>query len=233
MTDLPALGIILLTYGGTDARRRYARRTLETALGLIRYDGPIHVHIADDGSPEQHAERLADLARGSEGVTAVSVSNAERGGYGRNYNLATQVVHELCPVVLPLEDDWELQRDLDIAALLPAFTDGRVGCIRLGYVGWTQPLRGEFYEAPDARKYLILDPASPERHVFSGHPRLETRAWARAVGPWPEGLAPGETEFVVAGWPAARQHVAWPLDLVRTSGDMFGHIGTVRSTEDE
>ena len=75
--------------------------------------------------------------------------------------------------------------------------------------------------------WLALDPDSPEPHVFAGHPRLELAEWERYVGPWPEGLAAGPTEFEVAHRREARMGVAWPIDLIKPTGDAFVHIGTV------
>jgi hypothetical protein len=75
----------------------------------------------------------------------------------------------------------------------------------------------------------LLDGDSPEPHVFAGHPRLETVGYQRRVGEWPEGLLPGETEFSVAHYQWARMGVVWPMDLVKPSGDLFCHIGTIRS----
>jgi len=159
------------------------------------------------------------------------MTNAERGGYGRNYNLAMQEVHEYASIILPLEDDWELAQPLDLDPLVEDLEAQEFGCCRLGYIGFSQDLHARFFYTQSRRMYLSLDPASPEAHVFAGHPRLETREWQRSVGPWQEGLSPGDTEFEVAHREEARQGVVWPLDLVKSYGDVFQHIGTIRSTE--
>lgn len=215
------LCIMLLTYN----RPEYAERTLKSTLRNLKYSGYMSVHIADDGSPqENYIKYLCEIA--SDHVEEVTFTNAGHVGYGGNYNLACQVVHPRCRYVLPLEDDWELSREFDIDPIISAL--GVFGCVRMGYVGYTQPLRGTF-EYVAGYNYLRLDPDSPEPHVFAGHPRIETVEWSRKVGPWPTNLDPGSTEFAVAHRPAARQDVAWPVDLIRPYGDIFCHIGTVRS----
>src|SRR5574341_341094 len=234
--SMARLGIILFTYDRPD----YAETTLRSTLANLSFDGEVHVHIADDGSPPGQIERLGEAAvREADGrpyrLTAVTATNAERRGYGASYNLATQVVHDLVEYVLALEDDWELRHVLEVGSLIRAVEEsgGEIACIRLGYVGWPQELRRRFvYSA--SQQFLLLDPESPERHVFAGHPRLETVAFERAVGPWPEGLNAGATEFEVAGRPAARQGVAWPLDLRITAsqsagGSAYCHIGAVQA----
>src|SRR3990167_8705680 len=130
----PTVAVVLFTYGGTDARRQYAHMCLASLLKHLRYDGPLRYHIADDGSPEGHAEAL--VSRLASYDYPITVTNAERGGYGRSYNLATQMVHQAADAVLAVEDDWELTRDLDLGPLVPAL--GEIGCIRLGYLGFTR-----------------------------------------------------------------------------------------------
>lgn len=217
------LTICLLTYN----RFEYARTTLESVLKNVVYDGNMAVHIADDGSPSGYIDDLvASMVRN----VPVSWSNSERGGYGANYNLAMQTVHNLSRFVLPLEDDWELTRRLDLNRLTRDLLILGGGCIRLGYLGFTQELRGKAVRGEED-VYLRLDANSDEPHVFAGHPRLETTEWARLVGPWPEGLGAGATEFAVSKLPTARQRVFWPMELVKPNGDLFAHIGTHRAID--
>lgn len=221
---IPDLRVVLLTFN----RFEYAERTIRSLLENIEYGGKIYVHIADDGTGEDYRKELHYIAGGYKNVSGVSESNSERGGYGRNYNIAMQIVHQNNhDLILPLEDDWELLRKFDVDSYLAVFEDGHYGCLRLGYIGFTQELRSKFVTI-DGKFYLHLDNDSPEPHVFAGHPRLESVAWERFVGPWPEGLLPGATEFEVAHRKEARTGVLWPCD-VYPCGDLFAHIGTDRS----
>jgi Glycosyl transferase family 2 len=217
------LALVLLTYNRLD----YARNTLTT---FYKHATPkIALHIADDGSPDGYVDALVKLAR-KLGAPQVSFSISPRGGYGHSFNLATQVTHQIADYVFMLEDDWELLKPLDLttyAADLDAVP--QIDCIRLGYLSWTQPIGGALVHAP-SRKYLLLDPNSPEPHVFAGHPRLERVSYQREVGPWPTGLDPNQTEFTTAHFPRARQGVAWPLGLDAREGyGLFAHIGSERA----
>ena len=97
LPDLP-LAVCLYTFD----RMENAEPTLRAALGLAKYPTPFHVHIADDGSPDGYRERLREIAAGYPNVRNVTVTNAERGGYGRSYNLASQAVHDYNYAVLSL-----------------------------------------------------------------------------------------------------------------------------------
>lgn len=209
--------VMLLTYN----RWAYAERALNSCLSNLKHDGPLSVHIADDGTEGQYRYELVEVAK--KYVSEVSVTNSNRRGYGANYNTATQVVHLRADIVLPLEDDWELSRTLDTSLYIPALE--RFGCVRLGYLGFTQPLTGRLVHLANAT-WLHLWKDSYEPHVWTGHPRLETVKWERQVGPWPELLEAGPTEFAVAHKEAARRGVLWPMSYVKPEGDMFVHIGT-------
>jgi glycosyltransferase involved in cell wall biosynthesis len=215
---------VLLTYN----RLEYAKRTLET---FYRHVYPkIPLHIADDGSPQGYTDALIDFAR-MIGVHSMTVSNSQRGGYGRNVNLAHQALRERADYGFMLEDDWELLKPLKLDELVADMEAcPTIECMRLGYLSFTQPLWGGLCNASENRKYLLLDPNSPEPHVFAGHPRLESVRYQREVGEWPEGLSPGETEFAVAHVRRARYGVAWPIGLDSREGSgYFAHIGTVRA----
>lgn len=226
------LVICLLTY----ARTEYAITTLATTLDNIRYTrGNIYVHIADDGSDEDHRSKLFYAAQAKIDYRRISMSNAERGGYGRNVNLAFQTIHHIGSYILMLEDDWELTRKLNLDDLVDdlegCYTDmsqPRFDCVRLGYLSFTQDLRGQITDRHN-RKYFIFDSTSPEPHIWAGHPRLETVQRQRECGLWPENELPGTTEFMMAHVKRTRRGVAWPMDLVKPYGDLFAHIGTKRS----
>lgn len=241
--DYPAVGVLLLTY--EDGERQTAHATLEAVIGRLKYSGPLHLHISDDGSREGHVASLVEMTGkeylnndGSRYVPfnrQVTTSNAERRGYGHSYNLGTQALHERVEMVLVLEDDWVLSHTLDLDPLVetlalelrPRATARQIGAIRLGYLGFTQPLAGEVMHTP-AGPMLYLDPTSAEPHVAAGHPRLETVAYQRSVGPWSVGMAPGATEVDWCTRYNARQGVAWPLDLGPASmrdDSLFVHTG--------
>lgn len=222
------LCIVLLTYN----RLEYAKITLESTLKNLRVndDTKLHLHIASDGDNEDYVQELYDIAYEYLDHNQITNSNSQRGGYGANYNLAMQTVHNLANIefVLPLEDDWELVRLLDVTPILQVLRDRIFGCIRLGYIGYTQRLACNFVSHAGYH-WLSFDPASEEPHVFAGHPRIETVGWERSVGPWSEGLHPGQTEWEVAHRPASRIGVAWPISLVTPEGNAFAHIGAIRS----
>lgn len=227
----------LLTYAPSVAhpRAEYARKTLESTLQYLDPgDNTLQFHIADDGSDPKHIEILTAICRNA--GYEPTYSNAERGGYGKSYNLMCQTVHQISDLVLPLEDDWELTRPLKLEYLAKALDENPdIRSIRLGYLGITQPLIGTV-AFRSGMTYLLLDPNSPEPHVFCGHPRIETVEYQRDVGAWPEGLRAGETEWEVTHrWPA-RTGVAWPLDIGLPAsqdwGAIYAHIGSVSFNQD-
>lgn len=237
------LAIVLFTCCSPE-RGEYAERTIRSTLDNLDFeDGDLYLHIADDGSPPGQVDRIAAVAVEAAAGKAyhfreITVTDSGRRGYGASYNMATYVVHDRTEFILALEDDWELRRRLAVRPLMRAIAEsgGHLSCIRLGYIGYTQELRGRFAYY-GGQQFLMLDPDSPERHVFSGGPRLETVAFERAVGLWPEGLDAGATEFEVAGRKSARVGIAWPLDILSTASQSlnstYAHIGTIQARTDQ
>jgi hypothetical protein len=245
MTD--TLVVTLLTAH----RLEYALETTRSTAQNLVHDGPVHFHIADDGDDDVYIGTLSDMwrkVRGNrEGITA---SNAGGRGYGASMNLSQQTTHHIGPWMMPLEDDWRLRRTLDTAPIIkmlerkghqtreewawavdaPPWFEAR--SVRLGYLGFQWPVTLHLFKT-DEHLWAAFDPDSPEQHLASGHPRLETTAYQRAVGPWPEGYDPGATELGWCQTAEARRGVVWPLTLVSLtgsiSGDLFEHIGAVRS----
>ena len=220
------IAIILLTY----ERLEIALRTL-VSLHHLKADEEFWLHVADDGSSPEYRDEIIAAARELFGNN-VSATNSERRGYGGNYNYATQVVHGIADLVLPLEDDWEMVRDLHLGTIAAVLRKGIFSCVRLGYLGYTDDLRGTF-RYHEGLHWLELDPESPEKHVFAGGPRLETVDFERSIGPWPEYLEQGQTELAVAGRKEARVGVAWPLELVAPQGNVFVHIGSQKAGSDQ
>jgi glycosyltransferase involved in cell wall biosynthesis len=219
--------IMLLTYDRLDV----AKITLESVAANLSTPEDVWMHIADDGSSQEYRDELLELAHKHYG-DKVSITNSERRGYGGNYNTATQIVHQIADIVLPLEDDWKLTRLLDIVPIVEVLRAGVLDCVRMGYIGYTDELRGRLLHHGGLH-WLEFDPASPEQHVFTGGPRLERVAFGRQVGPWPEGIEQGATEQAVAARAEARLKVAWPVDIIRPTGDAFIHIGTYKAGHPE
>jgi hypothetical protein len=188
-------------------------------------------HLADDGSDQKFRDQMMEHARRIYGENT-SVTNSEGKGYGASYNRSTQLTHKVADILLPLEDDWKVAREFNLDAFAKVLRDGNLSCIRMGYLGYTNTLRGTFRYF-DNRHYLELDSDSPEKHILAGGPRLETRDFEKAIGPWPEGLGAGATELSIIGKPAARQGVGWPITDIKPQGDLFLHIGTSKAETGE
>lgn len=231
------IAIVLYTFAPADnpplaaERQRYAEATLKALFKNLRSSEPLHLHIADDGSAPEYREHLWELA-GDYCGNRRSITNSERRGYGGSYNQASWFVHQMPDVsaIGQFEDDWELTRELDLDPLVRVLqTEPRIGCLRMGSLGYFHPLRAEFVWSEAIRQhFLLFDPNSPSQYIFSGGPRLETVAWARSVGPWPEGVPAGECELAICGRTAARRGVAWPIEIVGPQGNLFAHIGTLQ-----
>lgn len=236
----PKVTVNFMTYSPKEGHPRvqYSQRCLLMLLRNLTYGDNTNLlwHIADDGSFPGHVEALVEICRAN-GVEPTTSQTGHQ-GYGANMNHATQVIHDMADIVMPIEDDWELVRPFDISDLVraleasPKYGDLEyIGCIRLGYLGWSNPVTGRLVQHAN-QTFFRMDADCLETHVFAGHPRIETVEFERRVGAWPEGIRPGYTEMEICNRTESRIGVAWPLDAgVNASQDyanLFAHIGEVQ-----
>lgn len=245
------VAVNFLTYTPTmeHPRVQYAQQCLTSLCRNLSFkEGDLIWHIADDGSPPEHVAALIEIIRRYAGKDP-TVSITEHLGYGGNMNLATQTIHSLAQMVMPIEEDWELVRKFDISDLVKAIARGRyasdsittpemardrdqIDCVRLGYLGWTNDINGRLVQTA-GQTFFLMDPDSPETHVFAGHPRIETVAFEKFVGAWPVGIKAGFTEMEICNRRNARMGVAWPLDAdINASQDycrLFAHVGETQA----
>lgn len=113
MTDLPNLGIVMVTYKRTDL----AVETVRSFSENLGYPKELRqFYIADDGSPAEHMKAITDeLDKHGEKLYGF---HSEKFGTGYNaglgWNRGLLKGHEISPIVLFLEDDWRLERPFDI-----------------------------------------------------------------------------------------------------------------------
>lgn len=232
------MAVNFMTYSPSADHPRvgYAAKCLRLLLERLKFSkGELIWHIADDGSFDGHVDSLVKICE-EFGITP-TISNTGHLGYGANMNHATQVIHSLADVVMPIEEDWELVREFDISDFVDVLmspnegNDNDISCIRLGYLGWSNKVTGWLAQKA-GQTFFRFDPHSQETHVFAGHPRIETVAFERRVGPWPEGIRPGYTEMEVCNRIESREGVAWPMDAginaSQNYSNMFAHIGEVQ-----
>ncbi len=137
MLHPPKISIVFTTYippGGED-RLRACRKTLESWKHYLKYEGDIHIHVADDGSPGFDE----DFWRNSiDWVEEFSYSRADRQGVGASLNRAHKICWEKSPITLYAHDDWSLTYQLDLDPWVESLIKGtaddgsEIGCIRLG-----------------------------------------------------------------------------------------------------
>lgn len=219
MSNLADVAVVLIT----STRTAYAVRTVQTVRDRMKYDGRIVWHIAADNSNQQHVTHvLAELAYAN--IQAIQYTT---GGYGHTANLAWAACNGAGrPFTFWLEDDWVLQRDLDITPAVRLMQQlEHVGCVRYSYLptGLECDAVGH-----DFRMYLQVRKTRP--YAFSGNPHLKHERFG-FYGRYPEGLNPGDTEIHYDGQirqqPNDGPSIWWPLAI----GDdpPFRHIGDERS----
>lgn len=145
MTALPKVTIVATTYFPSgpagEARGVIAREVFASWRRNLEYDGPVALHVADDGTdgvsdwPEAAAvPPLPPFVQ----RWPVTTSRQERHGVGASLNTGFDVAHRDGGIALYLVDDWELLQRFDITPWVKVLMDddwrngGPVGMVRLG-----------------------------------------------------------------------------------------------------
>lgn len=217
--------VVLLTYERTEV----AVRTINAATKHLQYPD-WNWFVADDGSSEEHVDAIMEALENSK-RPVIGISH-DRVSYGTGANRGVHAAFSYGNLVLMLEDDWELTRDLDLwkyAALLMERSD--IGMVRMGYLnaGITGTAVGH-----QGNLYWALDDHESRTHscfAFAGHPALMHKRFFDSRGYYPEKWQPGETELHMA-WQVSERlepRIVWPTEL--GSNGPWGHIGQIQSYE--
>jgi len=187
----PPITVVVTTYlpSGVDGALRLEafHKAAWSWLRGLRYEGPLRMHIADDGSRPAIIAPPAIAAR----FGPVTYSYQSRRGVGASLNAGFRRAFEVGPLVLYAVDDWSLRVPLDLtpwAQLL--LDDSTYGCIRLGV---PHPfLTGRVAHVPSSGEFMFV----PDRQgfAFAHRPALYHRRFIEHYGEFAEGVNALECE---------------------------------------
>lgn len=211
--------VVLVTFNRTE----YAVRTIRAAIKNLKFDRNIYWYLADAGSREEHYKACQDEL----GQQQVIGTHHEYISPGHNWNRAFNFAFEKMDFVLRLEDDFELQKELNITPYVVALEEKPLmGIVRLGGlpVGLDCGTIGI-----NGIHYLLMYRTT--QYAYSGNPLIMHKRFWDHYGGYHEDMKPGTTEleydnrFREKDGPA----IIWPVEIGGWS--CFGHIGAVKSIE--
>ncbi len=227
MTDLPQIAIVMVTYKRTEL----ALLTVKSVCENLGYPRELRQwYIADDGSPFEHVEKiLSELDKHSEKL--YGYHNEKLGeGYnaGKGWNRGLLKGYEISPIILFLEDDWELKRPLDITPYVRLLMEREdIGMMRLGHLAVGNDVSIVGYNGIHYLEYL-----RGKQYCYSGNPHLRHRRFNEFYGMFAEDRNPGNMELAMdAEFQLKTEGPAiWrPADIA--GWGIFGHTGTEKSWE--
>lgn len=127
--------------------------------------------------------------------------------------------------MLTLENDWELEKPLDITRYMETIRDHEdIGLLRLGVLAVGNKLEIVGYDGVHYLKYLRGEP-----YCYSGNPNIRHARFTRAYGMFAEDKNPGEIELDLD---YRFQRIPGP-DIIRPAEinpwGAWGHIGSSKS----
>ncbi len=196
MTDLPPLTLVMTTYAtDTDegrVRRDEAAATLQSWVANLFYDGPLRLHIADDGSDLPGYPQDLRLVWGvAAQIELVSFSRQERRGVGASLNAGMRETYLRGPVWFYGVDDWVMTQPVDLTPWVRLLLEDReYGIVRL----FPHPnLRGTIAhrQGHEVEHVLRLDRYS---YAFATRPMLVHQRFTGYYGDFAEGVSAYDVE---------------------------------------
>lgn len=186
----------------------------------LRLHGDTRLIIADDGSGSAYQDLLLRQWPGP-----AEVVDAQRRGVGAAKNMALDRARAYGEVVLMLEDDWVLTRDLSLDSYAQALT-GDVGMIRLGWMA--KDITCRLIEHAQGLYWDICRGSGC--YGYSGQVSLRHRRFYDDLGMHALGLSPGEEELdMCRRWNCnGKTRILYPAELdLRLNGEhaLFRNIG--------
>ena len=117
----------------TKNRTKVASYCLESLCKNLKCDRPLRFVICDDMSSPGHVEALSDVLHGN-GIDDfdVIVTKPGKTGLGASMNNGLSIAFGMSDIAMTVEDDWVLERELDITGHVEEAAKDGVAEIRLG-----------------------------------------------------------------------------------------------------
>jgi hypothetical protein len=234
-TEWPRVAIALLTgtAEGYPPRTDYVMSCIRSIRKRLVYPtGALGWYVADDGSPENHFKSvMAQVGhewRNGESSPLIIGQHSERMGPGPSWNRAIQGCLEWADIILWLEDDWELGKQLHIGPYVRLLLDlPDVGMVRMGYMAIDLDLYSVGHKG---NHYLRVRWSTP--YQYSGNPSLRHRRFFEFYDGYPTdpSVNPGNCEVAYDQQVRDRQNgpqIWWPISLGGWS--VWGHVGERQS----
>lgn len=218
----PQVCVVLLTYLRTEM-------ALRTVRGVCEYlDYPkelLSFYVADDGSPSGHVQVILDEIKQG-GINLVGYHNEKYAPgttfCGQGWNTGLQKGHQTAPILLWLEDDWELKRPFDIRPYVRLLVEREdVGVVRFGQLTVGNDLKVEGHNGIHYLEYL-----RSSSYAYSGNPHLRHVRFSEYYGLFATDRNPGDVELhydekfrTMPDGPRIWRPAGFP------EWGMFGHIG--------
>lgn len=185
--DWPDVEVLIPTYNRADV----VSRTVDLVLRNMQYSGRVSVLVGVDGKDDTYDKLLPYVSTGR-----VALVNSPRRGLGANVNHLVNTTRR--EYMIAMDDDHHLIAPLSIDRHVEKLTTDK----RAAWIHLLMEARGDehfdnykFTATLDKDHYWRVHWDSAEHFIMSFRPHLFTRKWVQVMGPLPEDLKTGQTEW--------------------------------------
>lgn len=159
----------------------------------MKFDGQIHWVIADDRSSDSHIAEIKHIfiKNGITDYIICKTVDQKNHGLGSNMNNGLSEAFSFSPVVLTAEDDFALEKTLDLTKWANFLDQHECAMIRLVY----KERKNKKVRYTDDLDAMSGSKASP--WIFNNQVALRHKRIYDAIGMYPENASPDRTEITM------------------------------------
>ena len=186
MEEYPIVSVVMTTHN----RTRVACETIDSLCRNLKYAGELRWIISDDRSENGHVQALIDQFLKYDIVPICKFTNDNHYSLGAALNNGLLEAFRASDVCLTTEDDWILQRELDITRHVEKIvSDESIAIIRMASI-----LSSHTKEAEDGYLLVYGSEADKKISVFNNQVALRHRRVYKQLGYYYPNISPDDCE---------------------------------------
>lgn len=182
-----SVSVVIFTHNRTNV----AKETIKSLFKNLKYSGDINWVLSDDRSDKKHIAELTDLFNLNRVAFDLVQTTSTRFGLGASMNIGLQKAFEYSDVVLRVEDDWLLQKKLDLDRFVKTLRENKTVCgIRIGMVGGGVNRNNTFND----KNYVVLTGPSDKSWLFVNQVAIVHKRIHDSLGWYEENVSADKSE---------------------------------------
>ena len=162
--EWPTISVMMTTHNRTNV----ARVVIDSLCSNLQYSGKIHWIISDDRSSSDHVPILIEQFKQHGIVPETCFTDSVHFGLGASLNNGLKKAFSYSDIVLTTEDDWILQKKLNLDIHVSTISSKNVAAIRLGALRGGKAVSSKKFD----EYYIVKEQIGKVDYIFNNQVAL-------------------------------------------------------------